>query len=173
MEAIGFTTEDTESTEEENAPQRTQSAQSRKEAENKVVLPPLPSVSSVSSVVNINDITGDIVDAAMKVHTALGPGLLESAYETCLAYELRRRGLKVVAQLGLPVVYDGVKLDAGYRIDLLVEDRVIVELKAVESLQPIHQAQLLSYLKLSGCKVGLLINFNVLRLKDGIKRIVN
>ena len=173
MEAIGFTTEDTENTEEENASQRTQSAQSRKEAENKVVLPPLPSVSSVSSVVNINDITGDIVDAAMKVHTALGPGLLESAYETCLAYELRRRGLKVVAQLGLPVVYDGVRLDAGYRIDLLVDDRVIVELKAVECLLPIHRAQLLSYLKLSGCKVGLLINFNVLRLKDGIKRIVN
>ena len=163
----GFTTEDTESTEEEG------------EEKSKKALPPLPSVSSVSSVVdspyvvNLNDVTGQIVDAAMKVHTALGPGLLESAYETCLAYELRRRGLKVVAQLGLPVVYDGVRLDAGYRIDLLVDDRVIVELKAVEFLLPIHRAQLLSYLKLSGCKVGLLINFNVLRLKDGIKRIVN
>lgn len=157
MEAIGFTTENAENTEKERE-------------DNKISLPPLP---SVSSVVNINDITGDIVDAAMRVHTALGPGLLESAYETCLAYELRRRGRRVVAQLGLPVVYDRVRLDAGYRIDLLVDDRVIVELKAVECLLPIHRAQLLSYLKLSGCKVGLLINFNVLRLKDGIKRIVN
>lgn len=147
--------------------------------ENKISLPPLASVSSVSSVVdspslvNLNDITGAIVDAAMKVHTALGPGLLESAYEVCLAHELRSRGLKIVAQWPLPVVYDGVRLDAGYRVDLLVEDRVIVELKAAEALLPIHQAQLLSYLKLSGCKAGLLINFHVLRLKDGIKRIVN
>ena len=139
---------------------------------------PLPSASSAPSAVNpsslpINDITGQIVDAALKVHKALGPGLLESAYEVCLAYELRRRGLRVVAQWPLPVVYDGVRLDAGYRVDLLVEDRAIVELKAVEALLPIHQAQLLSYLKLSGCKVGLLINFHVVKLKDGIKRIVN
>lgn len=109
----------------------------------------------------------------MKVHTALGPGLLESAYETCLAYELRQRGLRVETQVTLPVKYDGVELDAGYRLDLLVESRVIVELKAIEKMTPLHEAQLLSYLKLSGCKVGLLINFNVERLKDGIKRIAN
>lgn len=109
----------------------------------------------------------------MKVHTALGPGLLESAYETCLAYELRQRSLGVETQVTLPVKYDGVKLNAGYRLDLLVESRVIVELKAIEKMTPLHEAQLLSYLKLSGCKVGLLINFNVERLKDGIKRIAN
>ena len=109
----------------------------------------------------------------MKVHTALGPGLLESAYEACLLYELRKRGLKVYAQVALPVVYEAVRLDAGYRIDLLVEDAVVVELKAVEKLLPIHEAQILSYLKLSGKKVGLLLNFNVLHLKDGIKRVVN
>ena len=121
----------------------------------------------------LNDITGHIVDASMKVHTELGPGLLESAYEACLAYELTKRGLKVVSQLALPVKYDGVELDAGYRIDLLVEDRVIVELKAVEKTTPLHEAQLLSYLKLSNKKIGLLINFNVVRLKDGIKRMAN
>ena len=121
----------------------------------------------------LNDITGHIVDASMKVHTELGPGLLESAYEACLAYELTKRGLKVVSQLALPVKYDGIELDAGYRIDLLVEDRVIVELKAVEKTTPLHEAQLLSYLKLSNKKIGLLINFNVVRLKDGIKRMAN
>lgn len=118
----------------------------------------------------INEISGQVVDAAMKVHTALGPGLLESAYEGCLLYELRKRGLRVANQVELPVVYDGVRIDVGYRIDLLVEDQVIVELKAVAALAPIHEAQLLTYLKLSGKKVGLLINFNVLHLKDGIKR---
>ena len=121
----------------------------------------------------LNEVTGQIIDASMKVHTELGPGLLESAYEACLAYELRKRGLSVVVQLSLPVKYDGVELDAGYRIDLIVEDRVIVELKAVEKTTPLHEAQLLSYLKLSGQKVGLLINFNVVRLKDGIKRMAN
>jgi GxxExxY protein len=121
----------------------------------------------------LNQISGQIVDAAMKVHTALGPGLLESAYEVCLAHELRKRGLKVLTQVTLPVVYDGVEIDAGYRLDLLVEDAVIVELKAVANVLPIHEAQLLSYLKLSGCKLGLLINFHVLHLKDGIKRIVH
>ncbi len=120
-----------------------------------------------------NDITGQIVDAAMKVHTVLGPGLLESAYEACLAHELRKRGLKVHTQLELPIDYDGVRLDVGYRIDLLVEDRIIVELNAVSEIHPIHQAQLLSYLKLSKKKIGLLINFHVLRLKDGIQRIAN
>lgn len=122
---------------------------------------------------HINVISGEIVDAAMKVHTALGPGLLESAYEVCLQHELVQRGLSVRSQVTLPVEYDGVKLDAGYRIDLLVEDAVIVELKSVERLLPIHDAQLLSYLKLSGRQVGLLINFNVLHLKDGIRRMVN
>ena len=121
----------------------------------------------------INKISGEIVDAAMKVHTALGPGLLESAYEICLRHELVQRGLSVHSQVVLPVEYDGVKLDAGYRLDLLVEDAVIVELKSVERIMPIHHAQLLSYLKLSGLQLGLLINFNTLHLKDGIKRMVN
>jgi len=122
---------------------------------------------------SINKITGSIVDSAMKVHSALGPGLLENAYEACLIYELQKRGLKVANQVGLPVVYESVKLDIGYRLDLVVEETVVVELKAVESLHSIHEAQLLSYLKLSGKKVGLLINFNVHHLKDGIKRMVN
>jgi GxxExxY protein len=119
---------------------------------------------------NVNDISGQVVDAAMKVHTALGPGLLESAYEGCLLHELRMRGVRAANQVVLPVVYDAVRIDVGYRIDLLVEDLVIAELKAVEALAPIYEAQLLTYLKLSGKKVGLLINFNVLHLKDGIKR---
>lgn len=121
----------------------------------------------------INDITGQIIDSAMKVHTALGPGLLESAYEACLAHELRKRGLAVQTQVVLPIEYDGAKLDAGYRIDIFVEDVVIVELKAVEKVNPICDAQLLSYLKLSNLEVGLLINFHVPRLKNGLKRIVN
>jgi GxxExxY protein len=123
--------------------------------------------------VEVNEITGAIVDCAMKVHTALGPGLLESAYEACLKHELRRRGFKVVSQVELPIFYDGVRIDAGYRIDLLVEDTVIVELKAVERRLPIHEAQLLSYLKLSRKRFGLLINFNVEHLKNGIKRLAN
>lgn len=118
-------------------------------------------------------ITGQIIDAAMRVHTALGPGLLESAYEACLLFELHKRNLQAVSQVELPVVYEKVRIDVGYRIDLLVEDTVIVELKAVKEILPIHQAQLLSYLKLSRKNVGLLINFNVLHLKDGIKRMVN
>jgi GxxExxY protein len=121
----------------------------------------------------INEITGHIVDVAIKVHSVLGPGLLESSYEACMVHDLRKRGLKVLAQVSFPVVYDGVEIDVGYRIDLLVEDAVIVELKAVDKLLPIHVAQLLSYLKLSRNKVGLLINFNVLHLRDGIKRMVN
>ena len=121
----------------------------------------------------INDRSGQVVDAAMRVHSALGPGLLEGAYEACLAYELRQRGLRVVAQLPLPVVYEGVRIELGYRVDLLVDDAVVVELKAVAKLLPIHEAQLLSYLKLSEYRVGLLINFHVLHLKDGIKRMVN
>jgi len=121
----------------------------------------------------INNITETIIGAAMAVHRELGPGLLESTYEACLAYELAKRGLAVERQKELPVKYRGVKLDCGYRIDLLVEEKVIVELKAVERLQPIHIAQVLSYLKLSGCNVGLLINFNVKVLKDGIRRLIN
>ena len=121
----------------------------------------------------LNDITGQIIDASMKVHTALGPGLLESAYEASLAHELRKRGLKVGVQIVLPIEYDGIRLDVGYRIDMMVEGTVIVELKAVSEVLPIHEAQLLSYLKLSHKKIGLLINFHVLRLKDGIKRMAN
>lgn len=121
----------------------------------------------------INEITGQIVDSAMKVHTALGPGLLESAYEVCLAHELKKRGLHAVTQVGLPVEYGGVKLEVGYRIDILVENQVIVEVKAVSEIHPIHEAQLLSYLKLADKRIGILINFNVLRLKDGIERMAN
>jgi GxxExxY protein len=121
----------------------------------------------------INEITGQIVDASIKVHTQLGPGLLESAYEACLTYELRKRGLDVGVQVPLPIRYEDVKLDAGYRLDLLVESSVIVELKSVEKMIPLYNAQLLSYLKLSGMKIGLLINFNVIRLKDGLKRLAN
>lgn len=122
---------------------------------------------------DINQISAPIIDAAMKVHSALGPGLLESAYEGCMLHELRKRGLKVHSQAVFPVVYDTVTIDVGYRIDLLVEDCVMVELKSIDKLVPIHEAQLLTYLKLSGVKLGLLINFNVLHLKDGLKRLVN
>jgi GxxExxY protein len=121
---------------------------------------------------NPNNITQTIIGAAIAVHRELGPGLLESAYETCLAYELAQRGMQAERQKALPVIYRGVQLDCGYRIDMLLEDQVVVELKAVERLEPIHEAQLLSYLKLSGCKVGLLINFNVKVLKNGIRRLV-
>ena len=114
-----------------------------------------------------------VVTAAMKVHTELGPGLLESAYQACLQYELRQAGIRSEAQVGLPVVYHGAKLDLGYRMDLLVEDLVVVEIKSVEGICPVHQAQIISYLKLSGRSIGLLINFNVVHLKDGIKRFVN
>jgi GxxExxY protein len=120
----------------------------------------------------MNRIT-DIISAAIAVHRELGPGLLESAYEACLVYELMQHGLSVERQKSVPVTYRGVKIDCGYRIDLLVEDKVVVELKAVERLEPIHEAQLLSYLKLSGYQIGLLINFNVRMLKQGIKRLVN
>jgi GxxExxY protein len=120
----------------------------------------------------INEITEKIIGAAIAVHKELGPGLLESAYEACLVYELVQNGLKAESQKPLPVFYRGVHVDCGYRIDLLVDDQIIVELKAVEKLEPIHEAQLLSYLKLSGCKVGLLINFNTKLLKNGIRRLV-
>lgn len=122
---------------------------------------------------NINEVSRQIVDAAMRVHSQLGPGLLESAYQACLQYELQKRGMTVAAQVGLPVTYEGIKVEAGYRIDLIVEDQVIVELKAVDAIHPIHKAQLLSYLRLSDKKLGLIINFHVLHLKDGITRMVN
>ncbi len=118
----------------------------------------------------LNEITYKIIGCAYKVHSELGPGLLESTYEICLEYELREEGLKVEKQKALPVVYQGIKMDAGYRIDLLVEDKIVVELKSVEILAPIHEAQLLTYLKLAKKKLGLLINFNVIDLKKGIKR---
>lgn len=116
---------------------------------------------------------GQVVDASLRVHSTLGPGLLESAYEACLAYELRERGLEVISQLPLPVTYRGVRLEVGYRIDLLVGGGVVVELKAVARLLPLHEAQLLSYLKLSGHRIGLLLNFHSAHLRDGIRRMVN
>ncbi|MFA5073748.1 MAG: GxxExxY protein [Nitrospirota bacterium] len=122
---------------------------------------------------DINQLSSKIIKAAMNVHSTLGPGLLESAYEACLLHELRKLDLKALSQVPLPVFYDGLKIDAGYRIDLLIEESIIVELKAVEKVLPIHEAQILSYLKLSRKTVGLLINFNVVHLKNGIKRIVN
>jgi GxxExxY protein len=119
-----------------------------------------------------NEITHAIIGAAIEVHKRLGPGLLESAYEECLSHELRLRNLKVDRQKGLPVVYKEVKLDCGYRLDLLVEDRVVVELKSIEGLAPIHEAIILTYLRLSGHRIGLLINFNVTVLKDGVRRFI-
>ena len=121
----------------------------------------------------INEVTGAVVDGAITVHSLLGPGLLESAYQACLAYELRKRGLDVATQVGLPVMYDTIRIDLGYRIDLLVEASVVVELKTVIKLLPVHEAQLLSYLKLGNFQAGLLINFRAARLKDGIRRMVN
>ena len=120
-----------------------------------------------------DEITGEIIGAAIEVHRKLGPGLLESAYEECLCHELSIRQIAFERQVALPVEYKGVRLDCGYRIDIVAEDAVLVELKAVEKLLPIHEAQLLTYLKLSGHQVGLLLNFNVPVLKDGLKRIVN
>ncbi|MGE5205993.1 MAG: GxxExxY protein [Chlamydiota bacterium] len=123
---------------------------------------------------DVDQVTAAIVDSAMKVHTALGPGLLESVYEKCLKHELTKRGFKVESQLWLPVIYDGMQIEeGGYKIDLLVENVVVVELKVVEKILDIHKAQLLSYLKLADKRVGLLINFNVVHLRDGIRRLVN
>jgi len=120
-----------------------------------------------------NDISKKIIGAAIEVHKQLGPGLLESSYEVCLAYELKQQGLEVQTQVALPVVYKEVKLNAGYRIDILVENKVIVELKAVDSLADIHTAQLLTYLRLKDLKLGLLINFNSVKVIDGVRRILN
>ncbi len=119
-----------------------------------------------------NTLSNQIIGAALEVHCQLGPGLLESAYEECLAYELSLREIPFERQKPIPVVYKGIRLDCGFRVDLLVGGLVIVELKAVDLLMPIHQAQVLTYLKLTGCKLGLLINFNVLRLREGIRRVV-
>ena len=120
----------------------------------------------------INQLTEEILGCAFKVHTALGPGLLESSYKECLYYELNKAGLYAEKEKGLPLVYESVKLDVGYRLDLLVENKVVIETKAVEALTDVHVAQVITYLKLSGCKVGLLLNFHCKHLKDGIKRIV-
>jgi GxxExxY protein len=121
----------------------------------------------------LNKITESIIGAAIRVHRALGPGLLESAYVACLAYELAKRGLVVEQQKAVPLIYEEVKLECGYRMDLLVEHSVVVEVKSVDVLAPIHEAQVLSYLRLSGCNLALLINFNVTVLKDGIRRFIN
>ncbi|HSR87542.1 MAG TPA: GxxExxY protein [Pontiella sp.] len=121
----------------------------------------------------INKLTENIIGAAMKVHSALGPGLLESAYQACLTHELEQQGVSVRSEVLLPVVYEGETIDAGYRVDLLVDEQVVVELKSVDKVLPIHEAQLITYLKLSNKKIGLLINFNVLHLRDGITRKAN
>lgn len=120
-----------------------------------------------------NEISKIVFDAALKVHQTLGPGLLESAYEECLYYELKKTGLKIDKQKALPLVYEDIKLDIGYRIDILIENKFIVEVKAVEALNDVHPAQVITYLKLSNCKLGMLINFNVTLIKNGIKRVIN
>jgi GxxExxY protein len=122
--------------------------------------------------IEINKVSGEVVDAAMDVHSALGPGLLESVYEHCLAHELLGRGLKVERQAPIPVVYKVTQLEVGFKVDLLVEDCLIVELKAVEEVLPIHEAQIFTYLSLTGSRVGLLLNFNVVSMKKGIRRII-
>lgn len=114
-----------------------------------------------------------IVDSAIKIHRILGPGLLESAYQKCLAHELRRRGFSVECEIVLPIKYEGLRIDSGYRIDMLVQKAVIIENKSVETLLPIHMAQLLTYLKINDCRLGFLLNWNVLLMKNGIKRVVN
>jgi GxxExxY protein len=120
-----------------------------------------------------NEIPRQIVDAAYKIHTTIGPGLLESAYEAILCHELKKRGLNVVRQQAIPIFYDGIKLDVGYIADIIVEDKVIVELKSVEKVQPVHKKQLTTYLKLADKRLGLLINFNSFLIKTGITRVVN
>lgn len=152
----GFTTEDTEDTE---GTEKEKRMSKRKER--------------IAGHIELNTVSASIVDSAIAVHRELGPGLLESAYEACLAFELSERGIRVQRQVELPVVFRGHNVDAGYRLDLLVEDLVIVELKAVEQISPLHKAQLLSYLKLSSKPIGLLMNFNVRLLKDGITRLAN
>jgi GxxExxY protein len=121
---------------------------------------------------HFNEISGAVVDSAMKVHTALGPGLQESVYEACLVHELRKRGIRTASQLPMPVNYDGERIDLGFRIDILVENTVVVEIKAADAVTPVRLAQLITFLKLSGKYVGLLINFNLVHLRDGIRRMV-
>ena len=121
----------------------------------------------------IETVAKDIVDAAIKVHRTLGPGLLESAYQKCLAFELRQRGRKVLTEVSLPLLYEGHQIDTGYRIDMLIDNLIIIENKTVEKLMPIHEAQLLTYLKLRECKLGFLLNWHVTLMKHGIKRMVN
>lgn len=120
-----------------------------------------------------NELSKIVFDCALKVHQSLGPGLLESAYEECLFYELKKQGLNVEKQKPLPLIYEEVKLDIGYRIDVIVDNKLIIEIKSVEALNDVHFAQLLTYLKLTNCKLGLLINFNVTLIKNGVKRVVN
>ena len=120
-----------------------------------------------------NELSKIVFDCALKVHQVLGPGLLESAYEECLFYELKKTGLNVQKQKALPLIYEEVKLDIGYRIDIIIENKLILEIKSVEALNDIHFAQLLTYLKLTDCKLGMLINFNVTLIKNGIRRVVN
>lgn len=120
-----------------------------------------------------NEIATIIVDAAFKIHKTLGPGLLESVYQATLEFELQKRGLRVFQQVGLPVQYEGLKLKLGFRVDLIVDDKVIIEIKSVEALAPVHKKQLLTYLRLTDLRLGLLINFNVELIKDGIRRVVN
>jgi GxxExxY protein len=119
------------------------------------------------------NLTKDILESVYKVHTSLGPGLLENAYETCLYYELTKRQLNVDRQIPLPLIYDGIHLDAGYRVDLIVEKKVILELKSVDAIHPIHIAQVITYLKLSSIPIGFVLNFNVSSMKNGIKRVAN
>ena len=120
-----------------------------------------------------NEISKIVFESALKIHKVLGPGLLESAYEECLFYELKKYDLKVEKQKQLPLIYEEVRLDSGYRIDIIIEDKFIVEIKSVEALTDVHLAQLLTYLRLSNCKLGLLINFNVSLLKNGVRRVIN
>jgi GxxExxY protein len=120
-----------------------------------------------------NELSKIVFDAALKVHQNLGPGLLESAYEECLYYELKKTGLSVQKQKSLPLIYEDVKLEVGYRVDIMLENKLIVEVKAVDAFNDVHLAKVLTYLKLSNCKLGMLINFNVALIKNGIKRVVN
>ena len=120
-----------------------------------------------------NEISGIIIDCAIKIHKTLGPGLLESVYQAALAYELRKRGLEVSVEQPIPVVYEEVKLEVGFRADLIVEKKVVIEVKSIEAIAPVHSKKLLTYLRLAGKKLGLLLNFNVVLMKDGIKRVVD
>lgn len=125
------------------------------------------------NMISENELSKIVFNCALKVHQNLGPGLLESAYEECLFYELNKTGLEIQKQKALPLVYEEVKLDIGYRIDIIIENKLILEIKSVEALNDIHFAQLLTYLKLTNCKLGMLMNFNVALIKNGIKRVVN